>query len=306
MLQIQHSFQKGDQPASLYLISTPIGNLEDITYRSVKMLQEAALIAAEDTRQSKKLLQHYAIKTPLISYHEHNKQSAGQQILQALQSGQNVALVSDAGTPAISDPGYEIVRAAIEEGFAVIPVPGANAGLAGLVISGLPTEHFYFAGFLPRDKKRCKDRLAWLKKLPDTVIIYEAPHRLLRTLTLLCDVCGNRRLAIARELTKAYEEVVRGSCEECLGYFNKMQPKGEFCIVMEGGLDEQEDVSWWRLLSLEQHVEYYTEKGWPKKEAMRKTAQDRQVSKRDVYQQLHAKKDPAHPDEGKQAGTKEI
>lgn len=291
MLNIQHSF-KGERElkyGQLYLVATPVGNLQDMTFRAVKTLEEVDIVAAEDTRQSKKLMNHFELTTSMISYHEHNKSTAGEHIINELLSGKNVALVSDAGTPAISDPGYELVQMAIENGISVIPIPGANAAISALVISGLPTEHFYFEGFLPRDKKRRKERLERLQNAVDTMILYEAPHRLLKTLSELLHSLGDRSIVVARELTKTYEEVVRGRCSECIEYFSNATIRGEFCIVIEGAKEtkDNENTNWWSLLSLSEHVDHYMSQGCDRNEAMRNTANDRQVTKREVYQLLH-------------------
>jgi 16S rRNA (cytidine1402-2'-O)-methyltransferase len=287
-VNIQKSYQDKIESGTLYLVGTPIGNLEDMTFRAVRMLKEADLIAAEDTRQTRKLLTHFEIRTRLVSYHEHNKEMSGRELIRLLQEGQNIALVSDAGLPAISDPGYELVKAAIEHGIAVVPVPGANAALSGLIVSGLSTDRFLFGGFLPRGKKELNAELSLLSDIPATLIFYESPHRVIKTLTQMREVYGNRQVALARELTKRYEEIVRGTVDECLEHLAEYAPLGEYCIVVDRGesRDPNDQEAWWANLSLEEHVAHYIGEGNDRKEGMRKTAQDRGVSKREIYNAL--------------------
>jgi 16S rRNA (cytidine1402-2'-O)-methyltransferase len=218
---------------TLYLIATPIGNLEDITFRAVRLLEQVRLIAAEDTRQTRKLLQHLKIQTPVTSYFEHNKLIKQTEILEALQAG-DVALVSDAGTPALNDPGYELVQAALAAGHAVSPIPGPNAAVAALVASGLPTDAFLYLGYLPRKSGERRKALAEVAGLPYTLIFLETPHRLLAALEDLRDVLGDRLIAIGRELTKLHEEIVRGSLSEAIAYFSEQSPRGEFTLVIAG------------------------------------------------------------------------
>ena len=273
----------------LYLCATPIGNLEDMTYRVVRTLQEVDLIAAEDTRNSIKLLNHFEIKTPMTSYHEYNKIEKGRKLIEKLQSGLNVALITDAGTPGISDPGEELVKMCYEAGIEVTSLPGAAACITALTLSGLSTKRFAFEAFLPTDKK---EKQAVLKELNDetrTIIMYEAPHRLLRTLQELYDNLGNRRITVCRELTKKHETAFATTLEEAIRYYEMNEPKGECVLVMEGKSREdirREEVSKWEEMSIEEHMEYYLSQGIDKKEAMKLVAKDRGISKRDVYQQL--------------------
>lgn len=289
MMHIQKSFVHEDI-GTLYLVPTPIGNLEDITYRALRILKEVAVIAAEDTRNTKKLLNHFEISTSLISYHEHNKESREQQLIGRLKRGENIALVSDAGMPAISDPGYEIVQAAIKEDQPVVVLPGANAALCALVGSGLSSKEFLFYGFLPRKKKDKESELNRLKPLSATLIFYESPYRLKDTLKVLLEQLGNRKISIARELTKKFEEYIRGSTAELLNWANESDLKGEFCIVIEGNTisETKEDSLWWSHLSVNDHVEHYIEEsGVSSKEAIQLVATDRKLKKREVYQSYH-------------------
>lgn len=290
-MKIQQSFTKKKQnKGKLYLVGTPIGNLEDMTYRAVRILSEVDWIAAEDTRQTKKLLNHYQIETRLMSYHEHNKEQSGAEVINRIQNGANIALVSDAGMPAISDPGYELVKLAVHKSVHVIPVPGANAALSALVASGMKTEAFTFIGFLPRERKRMKERLTELSSRTETLIIYESPHRIQKTLKLMVEVWGHERmLVLAREVTKRYEEFARGSLADGLKYIEEMGPPGEFCLIVEGVSKKHEPKPKlkWQLMSLAEHYQYYIEQGVERKEAMRQVAKERSVSRRDVYNQLN-------------------
>ncbi len=279
------------EAGKLYLVATPIGNLEDMTFRAIRMLKEADLIAAEDTRQTRKLLTHFDIHTRLVSYHEHNKSASGPELIRLLIEGKNIALVSDAGLPAISDPGADLVSDAVAEGIAVIAVPGANAALSALIMSGLPTDQFLFAGFLPRDKKSAQRMLEQLGRQRATILLYESPHRIAKTLAYMLDTVGNRRIAVARELTKRHEEVLRGTISEAMEWFGEHEPKGEFCIVMEGAGEEEgnQDAGesvWWETLDLDSHVAHY-ENTMSRKEAIKQTAMDRGLSKRDVYNEVN-------------------
>ena len=273
----------------LYLCATPIGNLEDMTYRVVRTLGEVDLIAAEDTRNSIKLLNHFEIKTPMTSYHEYNKIEKGKKLVEKLQSGMNIALITDAGTPGISDPGEELVKMCYEAGIEVTSLPGAAACITALTLSGLSTRRFAFEAFLPTDKK---EKQAVLKELEDetrTIILYEAPHRLLRTLQELLENLGNRRITVCRELTKKYETAFATTLEEALSYYEANEPKGECVLVLEGKSRaelRQEEVSKWEEMSIQEHMDYYLNQGIDKKEAMKKVAKDRGIGKRDVYQQL--------------------
>lgn len=273
----------------LYLCATPIGNLEDMTYRVVRTLGEVDLIAAEDTRNSIKLLNHFEIKTPMTSYHEYNKIEKGKKLVEKLQSGMDIALITDAGTPGISDPGEELVKMCYEAGIEVTSLPGAAACITALTLSGLSTRRFAFEAFLPTDKK---EKQAVLKELEDetrTIILYEAPHRLLRTLQEMLENLGNRRITVCRELTKKYETAFATTLEEALSYYEANEPKGECVLVLEGKRRaelRQEEVAKWEEMSIQEHMDYYLNQGIDKKEAMKKVAKDRGIGKRDVYQQL--------------------
>lgn len=274
----------------LYLCATPIGNLEDITLRVLRILREADVIAAEDTRQTIKLLNHYEIKTPLISYHEHNKYERTPQLVKRMLSGETIALVTDAGTPAISDPGEDLVRACHEAGVPVTSLPGASAVITALTLSGMSARRFTFEGFLPTDKK---ERLSVLSRVSQTVcttIFYEAPHRLLKTLQLISDtVGGKRRITVCRELTKKHENAMQLTVEEALEYFSLNEPKGEFVLVLEGadaGELLRQERERWQNVPVKEHVEQYISQGMDKKEAMKQAAKDRGVSKRDIYNEL--------------------
>ena len=273
----------------LYLCATPIGNLEDMTYRVVRTLQEVDLIAAEDTRNSIKLLNHFEIKTPMTSYHEYNKIEKGRKLIEKLQSGLNVALITDAGTPGISDPGEELVKMCYEAGIEVTSLPGAAACITALTLSGLSTRRFAFEAFLPADKKEKQAVLKELENETRTIIMYEAPHRLVRTLQELLDHLGNRRITICRELTKKHETAFATTLVEAIEYYELNEPKGECVLVVEGKSREdirKEEVSKWEEMSIEEHMDYYMNQGIDKKEAMKLVAKDRGISKRDVYQQL--------------------
>ncbi|MFJ5717990.1 16S rRNA (cytidine(1402)-2'-O)-methyltransferase [Neobacillus sp. NPDC093127] len=285
----QKSFENEEQKGILYLVPTPIGNLEDMSFRAVRILKEANLIAAEDTRNTKKLCNYFDIETPIVSYHEHNKESSGEKLIQRVKEGLKIALVSDAGMPAISDPGYELVAAAIEERVPVVPLPGANAALTSLIASGLSCQPFYFYGFLNRSKKEKRAELEALKWQAATIIFYESPHRLKETLAIIQEVLGNRKIAICRELTKKYEEFIRGTVEEVIAWASQDEIRGEFCLIVEGTDEQQEEgPSWWDELSLAEHVNHYiSEKDIPSKEAIKLTAKDRGLNKREVYQAYH-------------------
>ncbi|MER2115169.1 MAG: 16S rRNA (cytidine(1402)-2'-O)-methyltransferase, partial [Solibacillus isronensis] len=251
-----------EQGSCLYLVATPIGNLEDMTMRALRILKEVDIIAAEDTRNTKKLCNYFDIQTPLISYHEHNIEVGGEKLLGYLQEGKSIALVSDAGLPCISDPGADIVVKAIAEGFAVVPIPGANAALTALIASGLSPQPFYFFGFLKRSKKERREQLEKLSKREETLIFYEAPHRLKETLKDLQLVLGNRKITLARELTKKFEEFLRGTIEEAIIWASENEIRGEFCIVLEGntsGEIEDEEEAYWTTMSLDEHVTYIIE-----------------------------------------------
>lgn len=273
----------------LTLCATPIGNLEDITYRAVRMMGEADMIAAEDTRHTRKLLTHFDIHTPLESYHEHNKMTKGPILIDQLKDGKNIVLVTDAGTPGISDPGEDIVRLAIDAGIKVTAIPGAVAGIIGLIISGQKTRRFSFEGFLPQGKKERKVRLEALQGNTSTIILYEAPHRVKKTIGYLYKQLGNRSITIARELTKKYEEVCKMDLEVAVSYFNERDPRGEYVLIIEGAnqdlLDEQARIAW-EDISIEDHMDQYMSQGLEEKEAMRSVAKDRGLSRRDIYQHM--------------------
>lgn len=271
----------------LYLCATPIGNLEDITLRVLRMLHEADVIAAEDTRQSIKLLNHYEIKTPLTSYHEHNKTEKTPLLIKRMLAGETVALVTDAGTPAISDPGEDLVRACYEAGIGVTSLPGASAVITALTLSGIKARRFTFEGFLPMDKKERTQVLERLALTTCTTIFYEAPHRLRKTLSVLLDTVGKeRKITICKELTKKYEAALPMTLGEAAAYYEEEEPKGEYVLVLDGAdadeLERQEQAQW-QELSLEEHMEIYLKQGMEKKEAMKAVAKDRGVSKREVY-----------------------
>ena len=273
----------------LYLCATPIGNLEDITFRVLRTLKEVDLIAAEDTRHSIKLLNHYEIKTPMTSYHEFNKIEKAKHLVEQLLSGQNIALITDAGTPGISDPGEELARQAFAAGIEVTSLPGACAAVTALTLSGLSTRRFCFEAFLPTDKKLRQRVLEELKNDTRTVVIYEAPHRLTKTLHELLEVLGDRNVTIVKELTKKHETILQTTLSKAADTFDTQAPRGEYVLVLEGKsyteleADEQEK---WGALALDDHMELYLDKGLDKKEAMRAVAKDRGMSKRDIYQLL--------------------
>ncbi|MEH2954918.1 16S rRNA (cytidine(1402)-2'-O)-methyltransferase [Candidatus Merdisoma sp. JLR.KK011] len=274
---------------TLYLCATPIGNLEDITLRVLRTLKEVDLIAAEDTRNSIKLLNHFEIHTPMTSYHEYNKYEKGRELAAKLRQGKNIALITDAGTPGISDPGEELVKMCAEEGIPVTSLPGASACITALTLSALSTRRFAFEAFLPGDKKERQAVLKELSRETRTIILYEAPHRLRKTLKELYELLGNRRLTICRELTKKYETAFRTDFDEALRCYETEEPKGECVLVIEGKKAEEileEQKAAWQELSLEEHMELYEEQGHSRKEAMRLVARDRGVSRRDIYQGL--------------------
>lgn len=277
----------------LYLCATPIGNLEDITYRVLRTLKEVDLIAAEDTRNSIKLLNHFEIKTPMTSYHEYNKIEKAYQLVDKLREGKNIALITDAGTPGISDPGEELVRICYEEGIEVTSLPGPAACITALTMSGLPTRRFAFEAFLPREKKERAEVLKQLQNETRTIIIYEAPHHLMKTLEELYDTLGDRKISICRELTKRYEEKTLTTLKECLRFYESTEPRGEYVLVVEGKTFEtlkKEEQKNWESMSLEDHMAVYEGQGVERKEAMKLVAKDRGISKRDVYQALLEKK----------------
>ncbi|MCQ6563743.1 16S rRNA (cytidine(1402)-2'-O)-methyltransferase [Paenibacillus mendelii] len=299
-MNVQKSFTRGSEggttgwSGTLYLVGTPIGNLEDMTFRAIRILKEVDIIAAEDTRQTRKLLTHYEIATRLVSYHEHNKQASGIELIRLLKEGQSIALVSDAGLPAISDPGADLVASAVEQDICVVPVPGANAALSALIISGLPTDRFSFLGFPPRDRKPLSQWLQKHRKQEGTIICYESPHRVGKTLAAVREHWGDRPIAMVRELTKRHEEAVRGTITECLQWLEEHPALGEYCLVIAGfnrseageGQDEDEEKPWWDGMELAEHVKRYEEQTGDRREAIKKAAIDLGRPKRDVYNEL--------------------
>lgn len=279
-----------EEPGMLYLCATPIGNLEDITFRVLRVLKEADLIAAEDTRNSIKLLNHFEIKTPMTSYHEYNKVEKAKVLVDKMLNGTTVALITDAGTPGISDPGEELVRQCLQAGVKVTSLPGPAACITALTMSGRQTRRFAFEAFLPSDKQERKEVLAELAQETRTVILYEAPHRLLRTLNELKEVFGEeRKLTICKELTKRYENTFLTTFKEAVEFYEEEEPRGEYVLVVEGKSRETikaEQQAQWDSMSIADHVAMYTNQGMDKKEAMKAAAKDRGVSKRDIYQAL--------------------
>ncbi|MBU5427991.1 16S rRNA (cytidine(1402)-2'-O)-methyltransferase [Tissierella pigra] len=267
------------ESGKLYICPTPIGNLEDITFRTINILQEVDVIAAEDTRHTIKLLNHYDIKKPLTSYHEHNIKEKGITLIEKLKNGTNIALVSDAGMPGISDPGEVLVRQAIEEGIEVIVLPGATASITALVVSGLSTHKFTFEGFLSSKKNERVQELKKIKEYKYTTIIYESPHRILNLLEDMLSILGERKVSISRELTKKYEETFRGTIEEALEYFKASNIRGEFVLVLEGNKEEEAE----KELDIESILKKYIEEGMTKKEAVKKVAHEYGVAKNEVY-----------------------
>lgn len=277
-------------PGTLYLCATPIGNLEDITFRVIRILKEVDIIAAEDTRNSVKLLNHFEIHTPMTSYHEYNKFEKGRKLVERLLDGQNVALVTDAGTPGISDPGEELVKMCYEAGVPVTSLPGAAACVTALSMSGLETRRFAFEAFLPTDKKEREQILSELECETRTMVLYEAPHRLVKTLELLAKHLGAvRKVTVCRELTKRYESVFPATLGEAAAYYKENEPKGECVLVVAGKSREEiedERKARWESMNIQEHMKVYLEQGMDKKEAMKRVAKDRGVSKREIYNQL--------------------
>jgi 16S rRNA (cytidine1402-2'-O)-methyltransferase len=291
MFKQQKSFHNLEKEwGDLYLVPTPIGNLEDMTFRAIKILKEVDLIAAEDTRQSKKLCNHFEIETPIFSYHEHNKETSGNRVLDYLQQKKNIALISDAGMPTISDPGSELVKQVLHLGGSVIPLPGANAALTALIASGITPQPFYFFGFLDRQKKEKKNQLEALRSRKETIILYESPHRLKETLQLMKEYLGNRSICLSRELTKKFEEFIRGTIEEVITWSEENDIRGEFCVIIEGSKEdessEDKDI-WWSELTIKDHVEHYIQQDLSSKDAIKRVSIERSIQKRDVYQAYH-------------------
>ena len=273
----------------LYLCATPMGNLGDMSPRVVETLQQVDVIAAEDTRNSIKLMNHFEIHTPMTSYHEYNKVEKAKQLVEQMLEGQNIALITDAGTPAISDPGEVLVRMCQENGIGVTSLPGPAACITALTLSGLSTRRFCFEGFLPAEKRDKKQILDELSKETRTMILYEAPHHLVRTLEELRDVLGNRKITLCRELTKKFEEVLPTTFDQALEAFQEREPRGEYVLVVEGksfAEKKKEEIASWETMSIEEHMAYYEEQGMERKEAMKAVAKDRGVGKREIYQAL--------------------
>lgn len=285
-MKVTSSFK--DQTNGLYIVPTPIGNLEDMTYRAVRILQEADIIAAEDTRQTMKLCNHFEIDTKLVSYHEHNKQVSGERLLEDLLSGKQVALVSDAGMPGISDPGSDLIRLAIAADIPVVVLPGANAALTALVASGLPTERFLYYGFLPRKKKERREALETLRYEQGTLIFYEAPHRLKEMLGGVLEILGDRQLTLARELTKRYEEYIRGSVTEALDWASE-EVRGEFVVIVEGTTEERPSEIQQEADPLDQ-IERYIADGEKPNAALKRVAKERGLDRQALYLSYHESK----------------
>lgn len=292
-MKIQKSFDVSNETGTLYIVGTPIGNLQDFSPRAQEILSSVDLIAAEDTRHTKKLLSAFQFSTLLTSYHEHNEQSKSQYLIQQLLEGKSVALVTDAGMPGISDPGEVIIRMAVDEGITVVPIPGPNAALTALVASGITPQPFLFLGFFPRDKKeRIKELEKW-SKIPTTLISYEAPHRITDLLRDALQTWGDRQVAIARELTKKHEEWLRGSISECLTYITENGTRGEYVCIFAGAdeslIKQEEDAhAWWFKLKVVEHVDHYRDQGLSTKDAILQTSKDRNVGKREIYNLYHA------------------
>ncbi len=277
-------------PGTLYLCATPIGNLGDMTPRAIETLQSVDLIAAEDTRNSIRLLNHFDIHTPMTSYHEYNRVEKAKQLVERLLSGQNIALITDAGTPAISDPGEVLVAMCQENGVPVTSLPGAAACITALTLSGLSTRRFCFEGFLPADKREKKAVLQELAQESRTMILYEAPHRLVRTLEELLEALGERRVTLCRELTKKFETITPTTLENALAYYKTGEPRGEYVLVVEGrsfAEKRREEIASWEKMTVEEHMLYYKEQGMDDKAAMKQVAKDRGVGKREIYAHLH-------------------
>lgn len=269
------------EKGTLYIVATPIGNLEDITLRALRVLKEVDLIAAEDTRQTLKLLNHYEINKPLISYHRHNEETKSEILIEKLRNGENIALVSDAGTPGICDPGEEVIKKAIEDNIEVIPIPGACAMINALIVSGISTKEFEFLGFLPLNKKLRRQKLKEIENSSKTIIIYEAPHKMKTTLGDLKEILKDRKIVLARELTKIHEEFIRKSIDELLSEIDTI--KGEMILIIEGNKIDTEECKNFDEISLEDHYKLYEEKGLNKKEIIKQIAKDRNVNKNEIY-----------------------
>ncbi|MBB5174921.1 16S rRNA (cytidine1402-2'-O)-methyltransferase [Texcoconibacillus texcoconensis] len=283
-----------EQLGTLYLVPTPIGHLQDMTFRAIECLKSATLVACEDTRVTKKLCNHFHIDTPLMSYHEHNKHAREEELIGKLKAGEDIALTSDAGSPAISDPGHELVVSCVNEGISVVPLPGANAVVPALTASGLAPEPFVFLGFLERKKKLKVKQLLSYKNIQASLVIYESPYRVKDTLSTLEEVLGNRQVCLARELTKIHEEFIRGSCQTVREQIEERGGvKGECCLIVEGSDEQADDTSelkstaWWSEYTLNEHIEQYIESGMTTKDAIKQTSADRNMKKREVYNAYH-------------------
>lgn len=270
------------EKGKLYLVATPIGNLKDITFRAIETLKNVDLIAAEDTRQTLKLLNYYDISKPLISYHRHNEETKKEILIEKLKNGENIAIVTDAGTPGISDPGEEVVSEAVKNDIEIVPIPGACALINAVIASGLPTKEFSFYAFLPLNKKLRKEKFEEIKQDQKTIIIYEAPHRIIETLKEINNNLENRKIVVAKELTKIHEKFYRGSAQEIIEEIGN--PKGEFIIMIEGNKEEKENEL--NKLSIEEHYKFYENMGLEKKEIIKKIAKDRNVNKNEIYQKF--------------------
>ena len=279
----QKSFE--NERPTLYLVATPIGNLDEMTYRSINILKSVHYIAAEDTRNTVKLLNHFQISTKLISHHEHNIKQSIPKLIQILEEGNDIALVSDAGYPAISDPGYEFVKEAIEHNINVVPISGCNACLDALVVSGIAPQPFMFYGFLDHLDKKKKKELVDLKKYKETIVFYESPHRIKKTLNLMLDILGDRNIALCREITKKHEEIIRGHISEIISIVDEL--KGEMVIVVEGSQEEEVEVVF--NTTIKEDVDMYIEKGMSTKDAIKEVAKQRNINKNSVYQEYHSK-----------------
>lgn len=268
---------------TLYLVTTPIGNMADITYRAVKVLREVSFVAAEDTRNTKKLLRFLGISAEVASYHEHNKFSSGNDIVYRLKNGESCALVTDAGTPAISDPGEDLVRLCVQNGIPVTAVPGVSAVITAISLSALDTSRFVFEGFLPVQKSERKSKLEFIKNEKRTIVFYEAPHKLTKTLSDLFNVLGDRKISICRELTKLNEEVMRTTISDACEYYKSNEPRGEYVLVVEGANSDEFEDAFWSGMSVTEHVNYYRDNGMNKNDAIKLVAKERKVPKNAVY-----------------------
>lgn len=274
------------------MVATPIGNLQDVTLRALETLKQVDWIACEDTRRTRKLLNHYGIQTPFVSYHDHNQAKQGPRILAWLKEGKHVALVSDAGTPLMSDPGEALVRAAIAADIPVISIPGANAAINALIVSGLPTRPFTFLGFLPRQEQRMRSELRRYRHRRETLVLYEAPHRLAQLMQAALEELGDRRVVLVREMTKMHEEVIRGTLAEAVDWSSQADAaiRGEFTVLIEGSEEEEpQEGPDWALMNIHEHVAWYEQQGMSRMDAMKQVAKDRNMSKREVYQIIHQK-----------------